>query len=404
LNTVDAVLQKRRADRADRVFLTGGTGFLGSHIAVELLRAGYHVCLLARPNKRSSAEERVARLMDWFGLDCALRQKLRVVSGAIELPSLGLSSEVRVSLLKNVDEIIHCASNTSFSERKRPEVEAANIVGLSNILSFAAESGCSFFHHVSTAFVAGKKDGLCCEELVDLGEFNNVYEETKARGERMAWDFCRREGIRLSIYRPSIIYGDSRTGRSLRFNAVYFPVKIAVFLKNLYELDLRERGGEKAELLGIRMESDGRLFMPIRIEVRNGGGINLIPIDYFVAAFMALLAERPDGGIFHIVNPRVKKIEDLIDYAKRLFRLKGIKPCAAADFYAKPKNALEILYESHLEAYAPYMRDKKAFDSSHARPVLEKYRISCPEFDYDVFARCMNYAVEVDWNARLPGK
>ena len=244
---------------------------------------------------------------------------------------------MRANLLQNVDEIIHCASNTSFSEKKRPEVEATNITGLSNVLSFAAESGCSFFHHVSTAFVAGKKDGLCCEELVDPGEFNNVYEETKARGERMAWDFCRGEGIRLNIYRPSIIYGDSRTGRSLRFNAVYFPIKTAVFLKNLYEFDLRERGGKKAVLLGIRMENDGRLFMPIRIEVRDGGGINLIPIDYFVAAFMALLAERPDGGIFHIVNPRLKKTEDIIGYAKRLFGLQGIEPCAAADFYRNPR-------------------------------------------------------------------
>ena len=38
-------LEKRRADRSARFFLTGGTGFLGSHIAVELLKKGFRVTL-----------------------------------------------------------------------------------------------------------------------------------------------------------------------------------------------------------------------------------------------------------------------------------------------------------------------------------------------------------------------
>lgn len=144
--------------------------------------------------------------------------------------------------------------------------------------------------------------------------------------------------------------------------------------------------------------------MPIRMEVTDGGGINLIPIDFFVAAFMALREGSPNGGIFHIVDHRLKGIEDIIDYAKKLFRLDGIEPCRAVDFGAKPKNALEILYDSYLEAYGPYMRGKKIFDRSQTQPILEKRRIFCPEFDYDVFARCMNYAVEVDWGAKLSGR
>lgn len=60
--------------------------------------------------------------------------------------------------------------------RKRAEVEAANVGGLRNVLDFAARSGCFFFHHVSTAFVAGKRTGLYREDWVESGEFTNVYE------------------------------------------------------------------------------------------------------------------------------------------------------------------------------------------------------------------------------------
>jgi nucleoside-diphosphate-sugar epimerase len=394
-------LREKRAAKTSRIFLTGGTGFLGSHVAVGLLRAGYQVLLMARSSKRQTAEERVGQLLDWFGVAPGLRNNLHVIEGSIERPGLGIAPKILASLLEETDEIIHCASNTSFSERKRREVEAVNIGGLLNVLDFASKSRCFFFHHLSTAYVAGKKDGLCREELADTDLFNNVYEETKARGERIAWDRCRAEGIRLSIYRPSIVYGDSRTGRSLRFNAVYYPVKTAVFLRDLYDADIRERGGIKAEMMGVRRESDGGLYMPIRMEVKEAGGINLVPVDYFVEVFMALLEEGLEGGIFQVVNPGLKKIEDIIDYAKRLFRIRGIEPCGAEDFNGRPMNALEILFDTYLEAYGPYIRDRRTFEMNNTRRILAKRQIVCPEFDFEVFARSMNYALEMDWGSKL---
>jgi nucleoside-diphosphate-sugar epimerase len=396
-----AELARMRSAGQSRVLLTGGTGFLGSHLAAALLQAGVEVDLLVRADKRHSARERVDLILDWFGLDAEKRRRLRLAEGSIDRPGLGLDAGTSENFRRTIDEIIHCASCTSFAEKNRPEVEASNIQGLAHVLEFAAASGCAIFHHVSTAYVAGRRGGLCPETLVDGGPFNNVYEETKARGERTVWETCRREGIVPSLYRPSIVYGDSRTGRSLRFNAVYFPVKTALFLKDIYEADIARKGGKKAAQAGVRREADGSLFMPLRIEVSDGSGLNLIPVDYFVAAFLALRDERPDGGIFHIVNPRLKRIEDIIGYAGRLFGLSGIEPCRAEDFKTKPRNALEVLYDSYLEAYTPYMRDTKTFDLSQAGPVLRKKRIACPEFDYDVFARCMTYALEVDWGARL---
>ncbi len=300
----DAALRRRRADRTGRILVTGATGFLGSHIAVALLKAGHRVAVLARPSKTLSARDRMARLAEWFGLDESEAASFEVVEGDILDPGRARAALAGAAWPGPVDEVIHCASSTAFAERKRAEVEAANVNGLRNILDFAAHGGCVFFHHVSTAYVAGRRTGLCREEWVEEGPFTNVYEETKARGEILARDVCRREGIRLNVYRPTIVYGDSRTGRTLRFNALYFPVKAAVFLRDIYLADIRERGGRKAAELRIRLAEDGRLSMPLRIEAGPDGGINLVPVDHCVRAFLAIFEDGLDGGIYHIANSR----------------------------------------------------------------------------------------------------
>jgi len=397
-------LEKKRAARSTRFFLTGGTGFLGSHIAVELLRKGFSVRMLARPSSRGAAADRVGELLDWFGLPSSERRRLSVAEGDITRPDLGLSATALREALGDTDEIIHCASNTSFSERKRAEVEAVNLDGMSHILALARAGGACFFHYLSTAFVAGRALGPCREELATPPGFWNAYEETKWRGERLAAEACENSGLGLAIYRPSIVYGDSRTGRSLLFNAVYYPVRVALFLKELCETDIRDRGGQKAAELGVRLDPDGTVSMPLRIATARRGGIDLVPVNHFTNAFLALMEGAPDGGVFHIVNGRTKSIEDIVDYSCRLFRMAGVRTCGAEEFEASPKSPLERLYDHYVEAYGPYMRDTRVFEASNSGPILERHGLRCPEFDYDVFARCMTFAVEVGWGARLfPG-
>jgi nucleoside-diphosphate-sugar epimerase len=381
--------------------LTGGTGFLGSHILVGLLRKDYRVLCLVRPNKHEPAKERLLRLLGWFGADPSYRSSLHVLEGSLEYTNLGLSRETYEDLREYVEAIIHAASNTSFSKRNRQQIEAANITGLANLLGFAEESSCAHFHHLSTAYVAGKRDGLCTEELVEIDEFTNVYEETKYRAERMVEKTCRRSGIPFTLYRPSIAYGDSETGRSLRFNALYYPVRTALILKHLYENDIRAQGGRRAAAMNVHLDADGTLHLPIRIEVDRNSGVNLIPVDYFVNAFITTMEESPEGGIFHIVNNRPTTVHELIDFTQRLFHIKGVEGVDAGSFERSPKSPLESLFDSYLEPYLPYMNDTRMFDNSKAEKILRPKEIRCREFDFEVFSRCMRYAIKVGWGARL---
>lgn len=368
---------------------------------MELLRRGRRVFLLARRGKELSAQTRVERLLEWFGVDRSDRSRLRVFEGRLDDPGLGLDRAQHDELRGSIDEIVHCASSTSFSEKKRDEVECANVANLENILTLAAESRCCFFHHVSTAYVAGKKTGPCPEELVETAEFTNVYEETKYLGERSVSARCAREGIRLNIYRPSIVYGNSLNGRTIRFDALYYPVRTVLFLKNVYEKDIREHGGKKAREMGVTMDAQGRVHLPLRVEATTAGGINLIPIDHFVGAFMAIMDDCLDGGVFHIVNERLTTIETLSEYTMRFFGIEGVRAVPPQAFIEVPRNSLEILFEHYVEAYGAYMKDTRIFENDKTRAILGGRGVTCPDFDYTVFSGCMRYAVEVDWGARL---
>jgi hypothetical protein len=132
-----------------------------------------------------------------------------------------------------------------------------------------------------------------------------------------------------------------------------------------------------------------------------GGGVNVLPVDHFTAAFLAIMEEAPDGGVFHIVNDRPVTLEALVEYGSRLFGLRGIEACRAEDLDGKPRNGLEALFDAYIEAYGPYMRDTRAFATVAAGPILAKHGLSCPEFDYGLFSKCMTYAVETGWGARL---
>lgn len=396
-----ALIEKRK--NKECVFLvTGGTGFIGSHTAVELLKRGYRVVLLCRPGKNKTASERVNGLLNWFQMQGRKElSRLEVVEGYFNQPNLGLTGRRYAYLSETVDEIVHCAADTAFLEKKREQVETANVKSLENLSALAtgAKSKCYYFHHISTAYVAGKRTGNCEETLVETKTFHNVYEETKYRAEQYVWEVFRGEGIRVNIFRPSIVYGSSDTGRSLRFNALYYPVKTVLFLKNTYRKDIMERGGKNARKMGVKMMENGDMYLPIRMEDKENGGIDLIPINYYIDAFMAIMEDNLESDIFHIVAGSPKKLRDIINYCGELFSIKGLSGVHEESFVKTPPNALEILFKGYLKMYGPYMSDTRRFDNRKAEVILRKKNITCPEFDFNIFQKCMKYAVSVDWRS-----
>jgi nucleoside-diphosphate-sugar epimerase len=260
-----------------------------------------------------------------------------------------------------------------------------------------------YFHHISTAYVAGKGSRDCPEEIAAPKGFHNPYESSKYQAEIMVVESCKSGGIGWSIYRPSIIIGDSVSGRALIFNGMYYPVKIVDYLQGLFRKDFLENNGQHAERMGVRLQPDGTLLMPIRVDKghESNGVINLVTIDYVVNAFMTMYHCDSLGGIYHIVNERPSTFDTLASYTKRYFCVQGITPSTTEAFKDKPKTVLERRIDAFMEVYLPYMADCRRFTTARADTLLKVRGLECPEISYEIFEKCISYAVENQWESPI---
>lgn len=373
--------------------LTGATGFLGGHLMAALVRSGKRLIVLGRASPELSLAERVLRQLRWFGLDDRSDQ-IETLEGDLLGPRLGLERARYEALRARGASIIHCAADTRFSERNRREITAANVEGLKGILAFAADGRAPFFHHVSTAYVAGGRSGACPEELGSPGEFNNVYEETKACAERLVAEHREREGLAYTILRPSIVYGDSRTGPPTRFDALYHPVRSLAAVRDIYLDDIRQGGGQKARACGIFLQDGGVLRMPVRLFRSQRGHVDLVPVDYFVSAALRIF-ERPQPGVIcHLTSDAPKTLDDLVGYSQRFLKIEGIEVVDGSSDGVR-LTPPEALLHRFLAPYGPYLSDTRRFERTRA--LRATGGLAAPELTYDVFQRCMSYAMSVDW-------
>jgi nucleoside-diphosphate-sugar epimerase len=376
------------------IALTGATGFLGSHLMASLLSDGYRIIVLGRPAREGTLKERISRLLRWFGI-AGLTGQIDFVEIDLLKPLLGVPEAKYKELCAITEQIIHCASDTSFAERNRDIVFNSNVYSLESILEFAADARVKFFNYISTAYVAGVNEAVSMECFSTATEFLNVYEESKARAENIIGTFCKKKEVPFTIIRPSIVYGDSRTGRSLKFNALYFPLQSLKCVVDIYLNDIKNHEGRKSKQHGIYIDEEGFLFLPLRIYLPKEGALNLIPVDYFVSATMKIITRVTSDGIFHLTNNTPAKLELISKYNEKLLKVKGVEILYGRSAENVLRNPAEELFDRFIAPYRSYLSDSRVFDRTNTDFVTDQ--LLPPEFTYEIFRNCMEYAIRVNW-------
>jgi nucleoside-diphosphate-sugar epimerase len=373
--------------------LTGATGFLGSHLMASLLERGDRVVVLGRRSAEETLAARINNQLNWFDLQ-ARSDQLETLEVDFLKPRCGLDPDSYNTLCDIASHIIHCASDTRFSEQNRQNSTAANIDCLEQLIELAHHCNAPWFHYVSTAYAAGNSSAFCPEAPVASEQFVNVYEETKAHAEQEVSARCKMHSIPFTILRPSIVYGDSRSGRANRFNALYNHLKSLCYIREIYLNDIHNHGVRKSKEWNIYLDDNGILHIPLRVAVSHRGHINLIPIDYFVSATLSILEHAKAGAIYHITSAEPKTLEDLALYCESFLKIQGIE-IVYSEIEKNAFNPPEALFNRFIEPYLPYLSDNRIFDRSNTEGATAG--MSPPELTYDVFERCMDYAIRVNW-------
>ncbi len=255
----------------DRVHLvTGFPGFIGKRLVHRLagdLRGGDRLILLVQAkNARAAAE----------ALGASGVERAEVVQGDLEQMHLGLSGAEFKAIARDVTDLWHLAARSHLGT-DRAEMRRVNVEGTRNVLDLALSARrLRRLSHFSTAYVCGDRVGVILEEELAMGQrFHNPYEETKFQAELLV----RRAQAEIpaTVFRPSIVVGDSRTGEIDRFEG---PYALAILLV--------------ASPVAVPLPLPGDAVAPL----------NVVPVDFVVEAARAI-AENPAGAgrTVHLVDP-----------------------------------------------------------------------------------------------------
>ncbi|MFE2583360.1 thioester reductase domain-containing protein [Streptomyces sp. NPDC059378] len=199
-----------------RILLTGATGFLGSHMLLDLLRhSDAHVhCLVRAPDEEAAVERLAAQLRGYrLPWSAEVRRRITVLPGDIRRPRLGLSEELWHTLAHELDSVVGVAAAVDFL-RGYPSLRGSNVLGALTLAELAATGRPKPLHHISSIAVfnevgitsMGEDDPLAHVDRLVAG-----YDQSKWAAE-VALRRARDHGLVVSALRPGGIGGHTRTG------------------------------------------------------------------------------------------------------------------------------------------------------------------------------------------------
>lgn len=333
------------------VFVTGATGFLGSHFLVNFLGTRFdRVYVLIRGETDdirrgklfSALTQAATSYRDAVNVG-ALMDRITIVKGDVSIANFGVSDEALQSLQAvDLGQFWHFAASLNYEEHRRDMIKATNIDGAKFAADFCKAAGCKHFVHISTAYTCGKGNGPVPEALHDLAqtEFNNYYEESKCWAEHTLADVCKQHGMGLTIFRPSMVIGNSQTKVPAGSDTALYG-----FMREVRRL--------KAALGGAKDI--------VRVLGMPEGEVNFIPVDQLmIDVGMVLDKGMKDGEIYHLAS-------DYCPTTERSFAMicdqLGMGNLQLVDRHqVDGLNKLERVLDDKLSFYASYINTRKQFE------------------------------------------
>lgn len=338
----------------ETIFITGFPGFIAGRL-VERMAKGYPVFyLLVQPRFLEQAMRDCEEIAKRSG---APLEKFNLVEGDITRADLGMSPEDLEVVSAETTEIYHLAAAYDLDVAQNAAF-SVNLEGTRNVNNFARSlPHLKKYNYISTCYVAGKREGRILEtELEHKAGFRNFYEETKYLAEMEVEGL--KQDLPVTIFRPSVVVGDSETGEIPKYDGVYYLIHYLRKAPNLLRL----------------------------INVGNNTvRLNLVPVDFVVNAIHALgNDDNAIGKTIALADPAPLTTRELFDAIAEAMTGRGslITPpprlveWTLSRSFSPPVTGLPL-------SGVPYFFISQTYDTSAAEELLARHDIRCPGFrDY----------------------
>ena len=353
------------------IFLTGVTGTLGKEFVKEtLLTRDEKLYLLIRRKNRHSHWDRARKILSGYGLENLLGTRVEVFEGDVTLPHFGLGEEDLRALRRDVVEFFHIAALTTLNASKE-DCNRINVGGATEAIKLAQDlkknGQLKRFFYFSTAYVSGSRQTFHAPEdtLTEKPAHANFYESSKYESEGLVRR-AMAKGLPTTIFRPSIVVGDSRTGQVSEFNVIYPFMKL--FAHGILKV------------------------LPTQAE----NAFNIVPIDFVIQSSSAISKQESSiGKTFHLVTKEPPAIGTLLQLKDVEYpEIPKVEIIPPEKFKKENLDPMSQNVFSVLEPYLGYLNDNLTFQTANTEKALEGTGVSFPKTDYEFLKTLIRYAVD----------
>lgn len=365
------------------VLLTGATGLVGRYLIRDLLMAGHRLAVVVRGSDTQGPVERIEGILQmWEGrLGTSLPRPV-ILEGDVAVPSYGLARRDLSWVRDHCDQLLNNAAIITFYGADRAgEPWRTNLNGAQNAVALCEQIGIKHFHHVSTAYVCGTRTDRVREDELDVGQrFRNDYEESKFLAEKIirSASFLRS----LTVYRPAVIAGDSKTGYTSTYHGLYHYLKVmSVIARNA------------------KVDANGKRHIPVKLQMSGDEPRNVVPVDW-VSAMICRIVRTPalHGRTYHLAPKHFVTARQVLDVGCRYYNSCGVECLGSSDQAESTASDVELTAHENIRMYEPYVNTDPSFDLSNLEQAVPD--LPCPVVDDAMITRFLQFGESDRWGKR----